>query len=186
MKGRHRVVGIHAGFNKFRVAFFEFFLFHICIGERLGYANSGNTALQCSVDDRHCFPSSLESFSHFLSCDHGNQDQKGNAGEYNERESPINKSKIRKGNYDGDGANDEIFGTVVSKLGDFLKVAGHTGHDLAGFVCIEKGEGELFQMGKKVASHLCLHPYTHLMSFVLYEKVQKHTNDVNGKHQKSE
>ena len=74
----------------------------------------------------------------------------------------------------------------MRKLGDFLKIAGHTGHNFTRFICIEKGEGELFKMRKQITSHLRLHTNSHLVSFVLDKKVQKHPNDVNDEHQKTE
>ena len=171
MEGSHRVVGFHTGLNKFRVTFFKFILLHICIGERLGYADSCDTALQRAVDDRHGFPSSLKGFSHFLSCGHGNQEQNGNARKNDEGKSPINKSQIREGYHDRDRAYNEILRTVVRKLGNLLEITRHTGHNFAGFIGIKKGEGELFQVREEIASHLRLHPDTHDVPLVLDEKV---------------
>ena len=66
----------------------------------------------------------------------------------------------------------------MCKLCYVHQVVGHSRHDFARFIFVVKGIGELFEMTEHIGTHLRLHSYTHDMTLVLNEVVEKHFADV--------
>ena len=66
----------------------------------------------------------------------------------------------------------------MRQLADLEEVVGHAGHDRAGFVVVEKGEGQPFEMGEQLPTHLRLHIGPHHVPLILHEIAQQHPHEV--------
>ena len=68
----------------------------------------------------------------------------------------------------------------MCKLCHVHKVVCHTGHNFARFLAVIEAERKLFKMTEHIRTHLCLHTYTHNVSLVLNEIVEKHFADIKS------
>ena len=101
--------------------------------------------------------------AHF-DCDPG---EDGYAEECDDRKPDVDEGEIYKGCDYRDGADDDVFRTVVSQLGNVLQVVGDAGHQAAGLVVVEETVGQLLVVFKNLAAHLCLHSDAHHVALVL-------------------
>ena len=146
MELTHGAVSILAGLHEFHVALFKLFFFHLGICECLCNAYTCNTAFKGAVYLGCCLAASLECVSHLRSQHKSNKEEKRNAKEDNEGEEPVYRCKVDKGCNNGDACDDNVLGTVVSKLAYLEKVVCHTGHDLSRIVIIVIAVGETLEM----------------------------------------
>ena len=70
---------------------------------------------------------------------------------------------------------------MVGKLGYVHQVVCHARHYLTRLVVIVELVGQLFKMVEHIRTHLRLHTHAHYVSVILYEKLQKHSNDIEQK-----
>ena len=178
----HGLVLIPAGFHIHAVAALEFFLFLGGVGKGLGDPDTGNGALQGGVDLGNGLAALPEGCGHFIPDADCHKQQHRHTQEDNQRQPDVDTGKIHESYNDGNGADDQIFRAVVSQLADFLQVTGEAAHDLAGFMLIVVGEGELLQMVEQVAAHVRLHPHAHDVALILDEIVQPHPHQVDQQH----
>ena len=182
----HRLVGFAARFHEFAVAHLEFFHFFVGIGERLGHADAGNAALQGGVDLCDGHAALEEGAVHLFAQRQRYRRQQRYARKDDERESHMDRTQIHERKQDRDRADEHIFRPMVCQFADVHEVVGHTAHELARFVRVEKAVRQRFQVPEHVAAHLRLHPHTHHVPFVLDEIVEQHAQRVDAEQHRAE
>ena len=114
----HRIIGIAACVDELTVAVLKLCLFLFGVGKCLGDADAGNGRFQRRIDDRHRLARFGKRIGHLLAVDQRHNDQKRYNRKDDQRQRHGKRAEVHKRADDHNARDQQIFGTVVRKLGD--------------------------------------------------------------------
>ena len=155
----------------------EIFLF--CSVKCPGNPYACNAGFRFPVDPGNFSPVAGKGF-HLPFADQNHKQQcDRKTGIYNQCQPAVDMAKHVRAYPQHHNGNKEVFRPMMRHLGYFLKIVGDPAHQSTGFIVIEEGNRQFFNMTKDIPAHICLHTDSKNMPPVGDDHVQAEFDDID-------